>query len=428
MEHELLFDAFNPQQFLESDSSNDSSTAFFGADSPAESLSQAMSLSSEQLSALFAAPTVGVAPPPLDSAVPITTLPPSFELAAAAPAASTTTAVTATKKHGRTPSADGVSSDGLSSGNEEEEEENDEDDEDREEDAPRKRSSAAAAAKPRKGRRAAAEIIMARVGDLSKLNAAPADCDPAIRRVALTRERLLTITGEEMETRFDELNAQFLLSPSEHKELRRQRRLVKNREYAQQSRNKKKVAVASVDTKLDDLKRKNDELRERARAAELEAASLRSRIDAALGVAHTAGAAGAALIAALVGTAQAAAAPIATAKRRRRGDAPGDDDVHSPTTTAAAAGGTMLMVMLLSFGVFMNGGLFEPAADSAAGAAVMRAAPTTTTTAAAKGAQYTGRALLETCESDAVTPFVDALSPLSNATWTLEMLESLPTV
>jgi hypothetical protein len=271
----------------------------------------------------------------------------------------------------------------------------------------------------RKGRRAAAEIIIARVGDPSKLNAPPADCDPSIRRVALTRERLLTISGEEMEQRFDELNSMFSLSAAEQKEMRRQRRLVKNREYAQQSRNKKKVAATSVDCKLDGLKRSNDELRERVRAAEQEAASMRARIDAALNIATSAGAAGAALIAALVGSAQAAAEPIATVKRRRRGDATDAEDAlpQSGGNGAAAAGGAVLMVMLLSFGVFLNAGLLS---RSAGGDAIAPQAATTTTTTmrsapmggaapAARGQQFTGRTLLGTCDDE-----MFAASPLSN--------------
>ena len=63
-----------------------------------------------------------------------------------------------------------------------------------------------------------------------------------------------------------------------------------------------------------------------------------------------------------------------------------------------------------------------------------RSALWATATTAAKGAQYTGRALLGMCDSDvaASAAFADAAataaSPLSNGTWTLEMLESLPTV
>jgi hypothetical protein len=262
----------------------------------------------------------------------------------------------------------------------------------------------------RKGRRAAAEIIIARVGDPTKLNAPPADCDPSIRRVALTRERLLTISGDEMEQRFDELNSMFSLTSAEQKEMRRQRRLVKNREYAQQSRNKKKVAATSVDSKLDGLKRSNDELRERVRAAEHEAASMRARIDAALNIASNAGAAGAALIAALVGSAQAAAEPIATAKRRRRGDATDDEDAlpQAGHNGAAAAGGAVLMVMLLSFGVFLNAGFLSKSTSvesittpqSASQTMMRTAAPSSNGAAAVRGQQFTGRALLGTCDDE----------------------------
>jgi hypothetical protein len=306
------------------------------------------------------------------NAPPLSSLPAATATTAAVTA--TTTAITARKgvKHARSASNESNnSSDGLSSGDEDvdvgEDDDDEDDDDDDEGDVPRARASAQV---KRKGRRAAAEIILERVGDVSKLNAPPVDCDPAIRRVALTRERLLTISGEELEQRFDDLNSKWLLTAAENKELRRQRRLVKNREYAQQSRNKKKAVVASVDSKFDQLQRENDQLR--------------SRIAAAVALAHSLGAAGAALVSAL-------AAPVATASKRRRTVEP------SVGGSGGGGGGAVLMVMLLSFGLFLNGGFFQSTPADTTRVVSMSGAPAAAA-GAPKAAQYTGRTLL--CESE----------------------------
>eukprot|EP01108_Squamamoeba_japonica_P007058 TRINITY_DN5867_c0_g1_i1.p1 TRINITY_DN5867_c0_g1~~TRINITY_DN5867_c0_g1_i1.p1 ORF type:complete len:501 (+),score=348.26 TRINITY_DN5867_c0_g1_i1:102-1505(+) len=194
----------------------------------------------------------------------------------------------------------------------------------------------------RRGRRAAAEIIKERM-DPALLNGPPPNCDPAIRRVALTRERLLTIGSAEMEARCDELQSALALTPAEQKELRRQRRLVKNREYAQQSRNKKKRVLQSVDTTITDLQRENDELQR-------ELAATQGRLAAALRAASALGDAGRELVSTLLGGASAAAA--VSGKRRRTDSADAADaDASSTGSSSSSAGGVALFVMLLSFGV-----------------------------------------------------------------------------
>jgi hypothetical protein len=366
-------DTTSPSSDLFPESSTSSSTTCSAPLSPEQELLMCSLFSDSSLPPPMM-PTPHVPADVHDATLPISLNAPPLSSLPAPTATTTTTTITTTTaavttrkgvKHARSASNESNnSSDGLSSGDDDVdiEDDEDDDDEDDEDDVPR-----ASAQVKRKGRRAAAEIILERVGDVSKLNAPPVDCDPAIRRVALTRERLLTISGEELEQRFDELSSKWLLTASENKELRRQRRLVKNREYAQQSRNKKKAVVASVDSKFDQLQRENDQLR--------------SRIAAAVALAHSLGAAGAALVSAL-------AAPVATASKRRR--------TVEPSAGGSGGGGAVLMVMLLSFGLFLNGGFFQSTPAETTRVISMSGAPAAA--GAPKATQYTGRTLL--CESE----------------------------
>jgi hypothetical protein len=103
--------------------------------------------------------------------------------------------------------------------------------------------------------------------------------------VFLKREQLLTISSVEHEA-FVQRIANFRdLSDAELKEVKRQRRLIKNREYAQTSRQKKKVNMGHVKEQVNSLESENDDLklevtrmRSRIMELELENASLRVQL------------------------------------------------------------------------------------------------------------------------------------------------------
>eukprot|EP01120_Amphizonella_sp_Union-15-10_P011234 TRINITY_DN4711_c0_g1_i1.p1 TRINITY_DN4711_c0_g1~~TRINITY_DN4711_c0_g1_i1.p1 ORF type:complete len:398 (-),score=71.06 TRINITY_DN4711_c0_g1_i1:160-1353(-) len=103
--------------------------------------------------------------------------------------------------------------------------------------------------------------------------------------VSLDRETLLRISSKELEDRTKELTQIRSLTTAELREIKRQRRLVKNREYAQASRVKKKAHVAELRQHAEGLVTENQRLREklevlghRVRELEEENLSLKSRI------------------------------------------------------------------------------------------------------------------------------------------------------
>eukprot|EP00026_Physarum_polycephalum_P008771 Phypoly_transcript_08871.p1 GENE.Phypoly_transcript_08871~~Phypoly_transcript_08871.p1 ORF type:complete len:464 (+),score=87.08 Phypoly_transcript_08871:209-1393(+) len=69
--------------------------------------------------------------------------------------------------------------------------------------------------------------------------------------VTLSRDQLLTMSSKEIEEYVSTLKTKRTLSPSEEKDLKRQRRLVKNREYASQSRNRKKQYMDDIEKQLE---------------------------------------------------------------------------------------------------------------------------------------------------------------------------------
>jgi len=79
--------------------------------------------------------------------------------------------------------------------------------------------------------------------------------------VSLSREQLLTISSQELEQFAESVSAVRKLTPEELKELRIQRRLVKNREYAQSSRKKKKSYVGELEAQITELKKENEILK-----------------------------------------------------------------------------------------------------------------------------------------------------------------------
>eukprot|EP01130_Rhizamoeba_saxonica_P017737 TRINITY_DN8667_c0_g1_i1.p1 TRINITY_DN8667_c0_g1~~TRINITY_DN8667_c0_g1_i1.p1 ORF type:complete len:385 (+),score=96.80 TRINITY_DN8667_c0_g1_i1:86-1240(+) len=85
--------------------------------------------------------------------------------------------------------------------------------------------------------------------------------DDDIGFVTLTRQQLLSISSAELEAHVNNLKAQRSLTSAEQKEIKRQRRLIKNREYAQASRRKKKLAQQELKTSFDTVNAENTNLK-----------------------------------------------------------------------------------------------------------------------------------------------------------------------
>lgn len=113
-----------------------------------------------------------------------------------------------------------------------------------------------------------------------------ADAIPeGLAAVYLRREQLLTISSAEHEVFVQRISNVRDLTEAELKEVKRQRRLIKNREYAQTSRQKKKVTmghvkdqVCSLENENEELKAEIEKLRARVMELELENATLRVQI------------------------------------------------------------------------------------------------------------------------------------------------------
>jgi len=80
--------------------------------------------------------------------------------------------------------------------------------------------------------------------------------------VTLTREELLSFTSEQFEEFVSKITEVRELTPSESNELKRQRRLIKNRESAQASRQRKKSHIDELERRVKDLSEENHSLKD----------------------------------------------------------------------------------------------------------------------------------------------------------------------
>jgi len=98
--------------------------------------------------------------------------------------------------------------------------------------------------------------------------------------ILLPRDQLLTMTSKEIEEYVSKLKSQRTLSMSEEKELKRQRRLIKNREYASQSRHRKKVFVDDLQKKMEAVQEENTSLKTQVQSLSEENQVLKRKIAA----------------------------------------------------------------------------------------------------------------------------------------------------
>jgi len=108
------------------------------------------------------------------------------------------------------------------------------------------------------------------------------DVSGDISFVTLSRDELLEMSSQELEDRVKLLQQQRPLSTAEKEEIQRQRKLIKNREYAQTSRLKKRETLTTLKGRLEEVSAQNvilqtqvNHLSQRNRELELENQQLR---------------------------------------------------------------------------------------------------------------------------------------------------------
>eukprot|EP01095_Lingulamoeba_sp_RSL-Kostka_P014095 TRINITY_DN602_c1_g1_i1.p1 TRINITY_DN602_c1_g1~~TRINITY_DN602_c1_g1_i1.p1 ORF type:complete len:599 (+),score=227.63 TRINITY_DN602_c1_g1_i1:137-1933(+) len=95
--------------------------------------------------------------------------------------------------------------------------------------------------------------------------------------ITFTREQLLKMTSEDFEAAVRELESERPITEDEEKEIKRQRRLIKNRESAQASRERKKKEEEERQRIISDLKEENRSLKAKNTSLEDEVRSLREK-------------------------------------------------------------------------------------------------------------------------------------------------------
>jgi len=81
---------------------------------------------------------------------------------------------------------------------------------------------------------------------------------PAPLTVTLPREKILALSSKEMQEYIDDIKRNRLLSAEEDKELKRQKRLIKNRESALASRTRKKAHIEDLRYKVGEVQKERD--------------------------------------------------------------------------------------------------------------------------------------------------------------------------
>lgn len=94
----------------------------------------------------------------------------------------------------------------------------------------------------------------------------------------VSRDDLLKYTSEDLEAYVKALTATRPLTTAENKEIKRQRRLIKNRESAQQSRKRKKDKVGDLETLVAQLETINEERKSRLEEIQAENVILKAEV------------------------------------------------------------------------------------------------------------------------------------------------------
>jgi len=102
---------------------------------------------------------------------------------------------------------------------------------------------------------------------------------PPVLHVNFTREELLNLTSEEFEEHIQRIANVRPLSGSEKVAIKRQRRLIKNRESAQASRQRKKDYVGELEKKVGDLESGNSKLKEQYSSLTAENRELKNEVE-----------------------------------------------------------------------------------------------------------------------------------------------------
>jgi hypothetical protein len=141
----------------------------------------------------------------------------------------------------------------------------------------------------------------------------------------LSPDDLLKLDSKEIEEYIKTLSSKRSLAPSEEKELKRIRRLIKNREYAQSSRNKKKQYMEEMEKKLSDMAQGSAALEKRVKELELENRTLKIQL-----------------------------AKIGTAMKRDPSLLEKLKQASTPVPAPKMKAGAVLFIFLFSFGLFFS--------------------------------------------------------------------------
>jgi len=96
--------------------------------------------------------------------------------------------------------------------------------------------------------------------------------------VTLPRKQLLTLSSKELDDYASRLRATRPLTPAEEKDLRRQRRLIKNRESASLSRQRRKEHIDVLELQVSNLQAENDQLKAQVQYLSAENVALKERL------------------------------------------------------------------------------------------------------------------------------------------------------
>jgi hypothetical protein len=98
------------------------------------------------------------------------------------------------------------------------------------------------------------------------------------KNIALSREDLLKLSSKGLESYAQNLAASRALTQDEERQLKRQRRLIKNRESAQLSRLRKKIYIEELEKKLNHITQQNENLTKQVQAIQIEKKKLADEV------------------------------------------------------------------------------------------------------------------------------------------------------